>query len=33
MANTAEPIMAKLIGMHGGMTAVEQYVPLLCALG
>jgi hypothetical protein len=33
MANTAEPIMAKLIGMHGGLTAVEQYVPLLCALG
>jgi hypothetical protein len=33
LATTAEPVMSKLIGMHGGLTAVELFVPLLCAAG
>ena len=30
---TADPMMSKLIGLHGGLSATEQTVPLLCALG
>jgi hypothetical protein len=33
VAGTAEPVMSKLIGMHGGLSATEQFVPLLCARG
>jgi Type I phosphodiesterase / nucleotide pyrophosphatase len=33
LATTAEPVMSKLIGMHGGLSATEQVVPLLCAVG
>jgi hypothetical protein len=30
---SSEPIVSRLIGMHGGVSAVEQDIPLLCALG
>jgi hypothetical protein len=33
VAGTAEPVVSKLIGMHGGLSTGEQFVPLLCALG
>jgi hypothetical protein len=33
VAATTEPVVSKLIGMHGGLSAGEQFVPLLCALG
>jgi hypothetical protein len=32
VAGTAEPVVSKLIGMHGGLSAGEQFVPLLCAV-
>jgi hypothetical protein len=30
---SSEPIVSRLIGMHGGVSAVEQDIPLLCAVG
>jgi hypothetical protein len=33
VSSAAEPVVSRLIGMHGGLSACEQLVPLLCALG
>lgn len=30
---STEPIVSRLVGMHGGVSPVEQTVPLLCAIG